>query len=182
MTITAGAILFITLVAITLAIAWAVRWRRDKNRELQRLIHTVSDDALIDFIVPNGNGGEIHIDHLLLTGQGLILLDTKDMTGTVFAGDRMDTWSATHAGIRMTFSNPIPQLQDRAAAISLLVPNVPIDSRVLFINDATFPKGHPEQVSTVQALIDDYHRETEEHPTQDFSSAWQTIKAVAQTA
>lgn len=182
MNTTVGAISVIAAAVFTLVVIAVVRRRRGRNRELQRLMRTVSDDALIDFIIPNGDGGEIHIDHLLLTGQGLILLDTKDMAGAVFAGDRMDTWSATHAGIRMTFSNPIPQLQDRAAAISLLVPNVPIDSRVLFINDATFPKGHPEQVSTVQALIDDYHRETEDQSAQDFSSAWQTIKAAAQTA
>ncbi len=182
MNTTIGAISVIAAVVFTLVVIAMVRRRRGRNRELQRLMRTVSDDALIDFIIPNGDGGEIHIDHLLLTGQGLILLDTKDMAGAVFAGDRMDTWSATHAGIRMTFSNPIPQLQDRAAAISLLAPNVPIDSRVLFINDATFPKGHPEQVSTVQALIDDYHRETEDQSAQDFSSAWQTIKAAAQTA
>ena len=175
------AAVLLTIVVIALATAWVVRWRHGTNQELQRLVRTVSNDALIDFIIPDGTGGEIHIDHLLLTSHGFILLDTKDMSGSVFAGDRMDTWSATHAGIRMTFSNPIPPLQDRAAAISLLAPNVPIESRVLFINDATFPKGHPEQVSTVQALIDDYQQMIDGHSEGDFQDQWMSIKTAAST-
>jgi hypothetical protein len=172
----------LAIAAIAAAIWWIVRWRSAVNRELQRLLKTVSEDTLIDFVIPNGAGGEIHIDHLLLTSHGLILLDTKDMVGSIFAGDQLDTWSATHLGARMTFNNPIPLLEERTAALKLLAPQVPIESRVLFTHQATFPKGHPEQVSTVQALIDDYGKVTQETETHDFSREWQNIKVVATTA
>jgi hypothetical protein len=171
----------LAVAVIAVAIWWIVRWRSAVNRELQRLLKTVSQDTLIDFIIPNGAGGEIHIDHLLLTSHGLILLDTKDMAGAVFAGEQLDTWSATLLGARMTFNNPIPLLEERTAALRLLAPQVPIESRVLFTNQATFPKGHPEQVATVQALIDDYHEVTQAMEAHDFSREWQNIKVVAAT-
>lgn len=142
-------------------------------------MRAVSSDALINFIIPDGEGGEIHIDHLLLTTQGLMLLETKDVQGAVFAGDRMNTWSATHEGARFTFNNPIPTLQERTAALSLLAPGAPIESRVLFINEATFPKGHPAAVSTVPLLISEYSSASAVEKPDDLSSHWQTIKAAA---
>lgn len=171
------------LVVVIIAVAvWLIlRWRRSVNRELQRLLKTISEDALIDFIIPNGAGGEIHIDHLLLTSHGLILLDTKDMAGAIFAGDQLDTWSATHLGARLTFNNPIPLLEERAAALRLLAPHAPIEARVLFTNQATFPKGHPSQVSTVQDLIDDFHEVSQGTEPHDSSNEWQNIKTVAAT-
>jgi len=172
-----------TLVSAALGIGvWAfVRWRRSLKKNLKKLLRAVSSDTLVDFVIPNGTGGEIHIDHLLLTGYGLILLETKDMQGTVFAGDRMDTWSATLKGARLTFNNPIPMLQERAAAISLLAPGVPLESRVLFVNEVTFPKGHPTVVSTVPALIEEYSSADFGEP-HDFSAHWQAIKSVATVA
>lgn len=169
-----------TLISAAFAIGvWAfVRWRRSVNKDLRKLLRAVSSDTLVDFIIPNGTGGEIHVDHLLLTPHGLILLETKDMQGAVFAGDRMDTWSATLSGARLTFNNPVPMLQERTAAVSLLAPGVPIESRVLFVNDVTFPKGHPSVVSTVPALIEEYGSAELGEP-QDFTAQWRAIKSEA---
>ena len=37
-------------------------------------------------LVSDGMGGEIHIEHLLLTGKGLVVLDVKTITGVAFRG------------------------------------------------------------------------------------------------
>ena len=77
----------VLLAAALLLAVWAViRWRRSINRDLKKLLRAVSTDTLVDFVIPDGAGGEIHIDHLLLTPRGLMLLETKDMQGAVFAG------------------------------------------------------------------------------------------------
>jgi hypothetical protein len=176
MIIAAGLLLTITLTGV----GWGlVRWRRLRNKNLRRRLRGISHDVLVDFFIPDGNGGEIHIDHLLLTSQGLMLLETKDMAGTVFAGDRLDTWSATSEIGRVTFDNPIPRLQDRTAAISSLAPGVPIESKVLFVNPATFPKGHPSAVVTVTALLEEYATEHSADETSPFGGQWETIKAAA---
>ncbi|NKC01726.1 MAG: hypothetical protein GKR90_24945 [Pseudomonadales bacterium] len=175
-TIAGGLLLIITLVGVV----WGmVRWRRLRSKDLRRRLRDISRDVLADFFVPDGNGGEIHIDHLLLTEQGLVLLETKDVSGTVFAGDRLDTWSATSEIGRVAFDNPIPRLQDRMAAISFLAPGVPIASKVLFVNEATFPKGHPTSVVTIPTLLDEYASEGAEPEVSVFNEQWDAIKAAA---
>jgi len=164
---------------LVIAILLVVHFRRRGGQGLRRLIQEVSSDALIDVFIPDGLGGEIHIDHLLLTPHGLILLETKDIQGAVFAGDRLDTWSATLDGQRATFSNPIPMLEERVAALKLLAPGMPIESRVLFISPVTFPKGHPETVSTVASLIEEYASHRSVNKAYDVQPHWDAIKAVA---
>lgn len=157
-------------------------WRKSSGKQLTSLIQTISTDALHDLVIPDGAGGEIHIEHLLLTPYGLILLETKDMAGMVFAGTRMDTWSATLNGARMTFDNPLPRLQGCTAALNLLAPNTPIESRVLFTNAVSFPKGHPDAVCTVSTLLSEYSTVAAREPDQDFTATWQAIKAAASAA
>lgn len=180
LTTVVGATLAIIVVAI--AILAFVLWRRARNKPLRKLMRTVSDDSLVNFVIPDGLGGHIHIDHLLLTAHGLLLLETRDTQGTIFAGDRMDLWSATHQGTRFTFDNPIPMMEQRSAAVSLLAPDVPIEARVLFIADATFPKGHPSAVSTVPGLIEEFRSLKSRGESHNFSRHWQTIKSAASSA
>lgn len=173
------AVMVLAISAVAIAI-WAFRrWRGSADRDLHRVLRTMSSDMLVDFVIPDGVGGEIHIDHLLLTPHGLILLETKDMQGAVFAGDRMDTWSATYRGERLTFNNPISMLQERAAAITRMAPGVPIESRVLFTNEATFPKGHPPAVATVSGLIEEYRSVELRDERHDFSAQWEMIESAA---
>ncbi len=179
LTIAVGILLILALVVGLLALA---RWRRATNKGLQSLIQTVSRDCLVDIIIPDGAGGQIHIDHLLLTPHGLMLLETKDMQGAVFAGERMNTWTATHGGVRLAFDNPISTLQERAAAVGLLAPGVPIAPRVLFVNEVTFPKGHPPNVSTVSSLIEEYRSiDTSDEPS-DLHEHWRTIKSAVMSS
>lgn len=163
---------------VLVACAWGVvRWRRG-NDNLQRLLKAIGGEVISNCFIPDGTGEEIHIDHLLLTPYGLILLDIKDVQGMVFAGELMDSWSATHTGARITFDNPIPALQARTAALALLAPGVPIEARVLFINDVEFPKGHPDRVVTVASLLEEYRACAAGAPSDDYGARWQEIKQV----
>ena len=173
----------LALLAVAVLGIWLiVRWRRSSSSDLQTMLGLVSLDYLIDFIIPDGNGGEIHIDHLLLTPGGFLLLDTKDVQGAVFAGDRMDTWSATHQGVRLTFDNPIPILQERAAAISLIAPAVPLEYRILFVNQATFPKGHPPAVATMPGILEEFQSIDTAADVSVFDAQWQVLKSAAAVA
>ena len=168
----------LTLVVIGVLIVVAVRRRRANARGLQPLIRSLAHDALINIVISDGNQGEIYIDHLLLTHRGLLLLDTIDAAGNVFAGDRMDTWSATHKGNRVNFRNPIPALADRVSAVKVLAPSAPIESFVVFTGDVRFPKGHPETVTTVASLLETVPPDPPA-PPEDFNAQWAAIKAAA---
>lgn len=168
----------VTLIVIGVLVMLVIRRRRANARGLQPLIRNLAQDALTNIVISDGNQGEIYIDHLLLTHRGLLLLDTIDAAGNVFAGDRMDTWSATHKGNRINFRNPIPALADRASAVKVLAPTVPIESFIVFTANVQFPKGHPENVTTVADLLDTVPPDPPA-ASEEFTTQWAAIKAAA---
>ena len=55
-------------------------------------------------------------------------------------------------GGRYTFSNPLPALYDRVAAVRHIVRDVPVEGRVLFLDGAEFKKGVPSMVCNLDEL------------------------------
>jgi len=177
-----------TVVAFVLSVClliWLFRRYRSPAHQIHRLIRSMSVDALINVFIPDGMNGEIHIDHLLLTPQGVLLLEFKDLRGAVFAGDKLDLWTAGEQGSRFTFENPLPHLQERVAAVVGLAPGIPIDSRVVITGAATFPKGHPDTVTTLESLQEEYppvRANRDRAPVDEIASQWELIKAAADDA
>ncbi len=141
-----------------LLVVWLIYRRRIGGNRLQRVFDEISYDRIDDILIPNGEDGEIHIDHLLLTSRGLLIVDIKDVDGTVFGSDKMEKWTVISATNRFTFSNPQPALQDRIAAVRNIVRQVPVSGRLVFLDGGEFTKGTPELV----ADIDDLHNEFNE--------------------
>ncbi len=171
-------ILFTVLIVVVLAIGAGVlfvRYRDTTDRKLKSLFAAIGVEHLRNIVIPDGTGGEIQIDCLIRTSHGLIALDINDTDGTVFAGDRLDTWSATHNGQRITFDNPISQLQRRLEAINLLAKGVPLEGRILFTGNVDFPKGHPPLVATVDSLIAEYEQATRNASSARLEHHWEGI-------
>jgi len=97
-------------------------------------------------------GGFIHIDHLLLTPRGVLVLDTRRVAGLIFGGDQMSDWTVIGGGRRYTFDNPQPALYDRIAAVKALVGEVPVEGRLLFSNVGKFTKGIPKWVLMLDGI------------------------------
>ncbi len=72
---------------------------------------------LRDILIPDGSGGQLHIDFLLLTGRGLLVVDYRDVEGVVFGGEHMREWAVMNGSERSTFLNPLEALYDRIAAV-----------------------------------------------------------------
>lgn len=134
---------------------WLYRRNRDSNR-LKRVLGEISHDRIDGLVIPNGDDGEIQIDHLLLTSQGLLIVDIKDATGTVFGGDKLKEWTVISEERRYTFSNPQEALYDRIAAVGHIVRQVPVAGRILFLDGAEFKKGIPSLVSTLDELLAEF--------------------------
>jgi hypothetical protein len=108
-------------------------------------------------VIPNVDDGEIQIDHLLLTARGLLVIDIKDVQGTVFGSNKMDNWTVMGPKNRFQISNPQPGLYDRIAAVRHIVREVPVAGRILFLEGAEFSKGVPEYVCTLNELYAEFH-------------------------
>src|SRR5580692_10058394 len=127
---------------------WGIRsyQRRARRKALLARLERVAYQAAHQVLVPDGMGGFIHIDHLLLTPRGVLVLDTRRVAGLIFGGDQMSDWTVMGRGRRFTFDNPQPALYDRIAAVKAIAGEVPVEGRLLFSNVGKFTKGIPKWV------------------------------------
>ena len=127
--------------------------RRSRRRGLLARLERIALAAVHQVEVPDGMGGYIHVDHLLLTPRGILILDTRRVPGLIFGGDQMSDWTVMMArGRRYTFDNPQPALYDRMAAVKALVGDVPVEGRLVFSNAGRFTKGKPKWVVMLDGL------------------------------
>jgi hypothetical protein len=144
----------VTVLALATAGYFGVRayQRRVRRRALLTRLERVAFESAHQVLVPDGMGGFIHIDHLLLTPRGVLVLDTRRVAGLIFGGDQMSGWTVLGRGHRYTFDNPQPALYDRIAAVKALVGDVPVEGRLLFSNAGKFTKGMPKWVLMLDGI------------------------------
>lgn len=169
------------LTAIITAGVRALMTRRAERRNQDR-IESIAYEVLRNVLIPNGNGGQLHLNYLLLTERGLLIIDLFDIPGAVFGGDQMFQWTAIGRKLRFTFSNPQPILYDRIAAVKLLAGEVPVEGRLVFTQRSDFPKGKPkyvvqiDQLNTAFPIVD----RSRSNVAAAFADVWQNIKKHAQ--
>jgi hypothetical protein len=132
--------------------AYGAYQRRARRKGLLARLERIGYQAAHQVLVPDGMGGFIHIDHLLLTPRGVLVLDTRRVAGLIFGGDQMSDWTVMGRGRRFTFDNPQPALYDRIAAVKALVGDVPVEGRLLFSNLGKFTKGKPKYVLMLDGI------------------------------
>jgi hypothetical protein len=141
---------------LALGLAWlgGTAFRRARaRRALLSRIEAVSGAYLHDVLLPDGNDGWFHLDFVLLTAGGLVVLDLRDLPGLVFGGEHMNEWTVMFKQRRSTFPNPLGPLYDRVAVVRALAgAKVPVEGRVVFTDRTTFPKGHPPEVLRLSSL------------------------------
>ncbi len=150
-------IYLLPLLLVLLLLSWLLyRRRAGHGRSLSKVLKSIAYERIDGLIIPNGDEGEIQIDHLLLTAHGLLIIHVKDVIGTVFGSDKMQDWTVISDDRRFTFGNPQPALYDRIAAVRHIVRQVPVAGRILFLDGAQFTKGVPGLVCTLDELLTDF--------------------------
>lgn len=173
------AIMLVGAVAAGILLAWR-RWRRYRaRRQLVRVFESASVELLRDVLVPDGSGGQLHVDFVLLTGRGLLVVDYRDVEGVVFGGEHMREWAVMNGNVRSTFPNPLEPLFDRVAAVRLLAGETPVEGRIVFADRARFPKGRPPRVMRLDLLEQEYPRPAPgtAHPGERYREAWEALKS-----
>jgi hypothetical protein len=145
------AVLGVMLFAMLLFTARVVR-RRNAARKLHLGIVSASIEYLQNVLVPDGMGAGLHVDYLLLSSRGVVVLDLRDIRGNIFGGDQMTQWTLMNGATRATFQNPQHALYDRVAAVRALCGALQVEGRVLFTRRAKFPKGLPRWTLMVDSL------------------------------
>ena len=147
--------LLLAIVILVLAIVLARLIFKRKSEEVQARFRKVSKAYLSDFLIPDGQGGEIHIEHAMLCPRGIVIVDIKDVGGNIFGSDAMQDWTVITGKSRFTFANPQNGLFDRTAAVAHLLPDVPVKGYVAFTERGKFTKGLPGHVIGLEDLINE---------------------------
>ena len=178
-------LLALLLVVLLLALLAVYQRRYRQARRLTKVLGAIAFDRIDGLIIPSADIGEIQIDHLLLTSEGLLIVDIKDVSGSVFGSDKMQDWTVISDDHRFTFANPQHGLYDRIAAVRQIVRQVPVIGRVLFLDGAEFTKGVPGLVCTLDSLLKEFaekDRPVAKVKVKAFKPHWDLIRERAETA
>ena len=167
---------------VVLLLGWLWYRARHGGDRLKKVLADISHDRIDGLVILNGDDGEIQIDHLLLTTQGLLIVDIKDAVGTVFGSDKMKEWAVISEERRYSFSNPQEALYDRIAAVRHIVRQVPVAGRILFNDGAEFTKGVPSMVSDLDQLAAEFgepDKDAAKFKIEAFKPHWDLIRKAA---
>ena len=173
-----GAVIFIALLVYLVRALRA----RAADKRLHQSIVSVALEYLHNILVPDGNGASMHIDYLLLTSRGLVVIDLRSQRGNIFGGDQMTQWTVMNGATRATFQNPQHALYDRVAAVRALAGELPVEGRILFTRRARFPKGLPRwtlMVDSLRAEFPPVGSDSGRAWLERFQGEWQAIVAAS---
>jgi hypothetical protein len=168
-------------IVLGMLLGWLWRWYR-QGRARRSIVHAITSvgiDYVSDVLVPDGMGGVFHVDFLLLTARGIVVIDLRDVQGNIFAGDQMNEWTVMDGPRRLTFVNPQSALYDRIAAVKALAEDAPVEGRIVFTRRATFPKGLPKWTLTIDSMRTEFpavERAALAGSGNRFDTVWQGLK------
>jgi len=144
---------------------------------LQRLLPEVANDL----ILPDGRSGLTQIGHLALTCKGLLVVETKDYSGSIFGYRREPTWTQVLGRSRHSFQNPLRQNYAHIKAVEALGLSVPVLGLVVFAGSASFPHGMPPGVCRLCDLGEELASLRQDAVPAAFQTAWERVLASART-
>jgi len=103
-----------------------------------------------DVIFPTSNG-TTQVDHLLLSYNGIFVIETKNINGWIFGSERSKQWTQSLYGKKYKFQNPLHQnyRHTKAVADYLNTDEGKVHSVIFFIGDNTQLKTQlPSNVMT----------------------------------
>jgi len=150
-----------------------------RRRTLGRLLQKISWEQLADVIIPDDIDGEIHLDLALLTPRGILVLEVRRASGTLFWGDQLDSWTVLDGSRRSVIPNPLPGMRARRHAVHALAPRVPVDGRVLLLGPVTISGETPPGVMLAEELVTAFPARGKESPPPALREAWAELKAKA---
>jgi hypothetical protein len=122
---------------------------------LENILQTIKRDEISSVILPDGIGGLIEVERLLLTEYGILVIETYPLVGHLFGAEHIDQWTQIVDGRSYKFANPSRHIQNVKHAVQQLAPKLPVFTKVIFTAEGEFPKGMPDGISLITTLEQD---------------------------
>lgn len=110
---------------------------------------------LLNNITLKYGDGTTQVDHILLTQNGILVIETKKYTGWIFAHEKQKEWTQIIYKVKNRFQNPILQNRKHVRAVQKLlnfIPKEQVQGLVVFTGDATFKTEIPSNVIDLHQL------------------------------
>lgn len=175
----------IALIALLLLIIWLlfrIKVRRQSvDNRIQKILKPHQLSEARQLIIPDGIGGLIEIEHLVMLKQGILILHRFPLSGHLYGGDKIDQWTQLVDGRSYKFANPLMHLLHVQQSLTLLAPKVPIFTHVVFTGQCNFPKGKPDKVSLLNTLENDLGHIFKQAPLPEtaLQKVWQSVLNIA---
>lgn len=134
-------------------LAWMQKWVDNPAKAKQRCVRLLTESALPylrDVVIPDEVGGYTQIDHVLLTAQGLVLMEWQHFSGMLHGSDFSQEWTRFEGKERHEFVNPLRRVHQLVSMLDQLVlgekVGVPMQGFLLMSGGAHFAKGWPQGV------------------------------------
>ena len=119
-------------------------WRQE--RLIKKVIRRLGVRSMKNIHLPDGTGGVVTIDHLLLGRDAIIVVGLMRFEGLIFGSSHTDQWTQVINRRSYKFDNPDHYLQRQINAVRLIVPSARVSGWHLFGHGANFPKDKPDNV------------------------------------
>lgn len=170
------AIVVLLLVLVLLLRRPLRRWR--ERRQIDRCIRRLGAARLQGLRLPDGLGGELAIDNLLLRPEGLLIISVKQYPGMIYGADHISEWTQILKGRSFKFPNPFTHLQDQINALKGIVPGVSVRALSLFAHHASFPKDKPASVLLLSEARDKGRKFRREEIPQELWTTWERLAEI----
>jgi hypothetical protein len=111
--------------------------------------------ALLNNVTVETERGTAQIDHILVTGKGIFVIETKHYGGWIYGNPSDSHWTQVHFKKKSRFLNPIRQNYGHVKAIEALftLPESAFIPLVVFTGDAEFKKDVGPKVIKLPQLL-----------------------------
>jgi hypothetical protein len=94
--------------------------------------------------------GTTQIDHIVLSIYGIFVVETKNMKGWIYGGEKQKLWTQALFKFKTQFQNPLHQNYKHTQTLKKLLDFLGIEnifSLVVFVGDSKFKTQMPENVT-----------------------------------
>jgi hypothetical protein len=100
--------------------------------------------------------GTTQIDHIIVSKYGIFVVETKNMKGWIFGGERQKSWTQKIFKHTNKFQNPLHQNYKHIKTLEslLALSSEQIFSLIVFVGDSEFKTAMPSNVTYAKGYID----------------------------
>ena len=113
---------------------------------IQRDVKKLGNKILSNVKLSDSVDGEVYIDHIVLKGNKVIVVDVKRYDGLIYGGETLDQWTQIVNRKSFRFGNPLLQNQNNVVAVQSILPDIAVEGIVLFAGRSHFPRRVPNGV------------------------------------